>query len=64
MVTAQPPTKAKESALNFEPAPPKVEHWYCWIPYAGVRYYTYQDRATLVDPADQEEIDPPFPRSA
>jgi hypothetical protein len=62
MVTTQPPTKAKESAPNFEPAHPKVEHWYCWIPYAGVRYYTYEHRAMLVDPAEQQEIYlPEFP---
>jgi hypothetical protein len=62
MVTAQPITKAKEFAPNFDSVQPEVEYWYCWIPYAGVRYYTYQYRATVADPAEQEETYRPEPQ--
>ena len=35
--------RRSEEALLHEPPKDEQAHWYCWMPQAGVRYYSFEE---------------------
>jgi hypothetical protein len=58
MVTLPSADIVKEAELDFPSDHLEVEPWYCWMPFAGVRYYTYGHR-----PPPREERGSPADRA-
>ena len=61
MATLELPVKVEEAELDAELDRVEVKHWYCCMPLAGVKYYTYEDQPTPVErikrPAKGEQLE-------